>query len=194
MVSRIFSTNHSEHAALVVQEKIVFNRQRFGWSQTKHPLSVQPRRGVERYGEIEICYAVAVQDLSIFCICYVSYVSIFVRNIILDYHNMSFLNSIPSRNSERVSQVKQVSWSLQHLSREKCCSSWVITLSMAKLWYQAGSSRRFSVWLVTSVEFSWLLAISAFCVDVTKKPSWLAECESLKLRYRMLKETSRSEG
>ena len=28
-----------------IQEKIVFNRQRFGWSQTKHPLSVQPRRG-----------------------------------------------------------------------------------------------------------------------------------------------------
>ncbi|CAJ1440834.1 unnamed protein product, partial [Effrenium voratum] len=27
------------------QEKIVFNRQRFSWSQTKHPLSVQSRRG-----------------------------------------------------------------------------------------------------------------------------------------------------
>ncbi|CAK9099310.1 Oleandomycin polyketide synthase, partial [Durusdinium trenchii] len=29
------------------EEKIVFNRQRFGWSQTKHPLSVQPRRGAD---------------------------------------------------------------------------------------------------------------------------------------------------
>ncbi|CAK9054933.1 unnamed protein product [Durusdinium trenchii] len=32
-------------ATAPAQEKIVFNRQRFGWSQTKHPLSVQPRRG-----------------------------------------------------------------------------------------------------------------------------------------------------
>ena len=31
--------------AVPEQEKIVFNRQRFGWSQTKHPLTVQPRRG-----------------------------------------------------------------------------------------------------------------------------------------------------
>ncbi|CAE7728405.1 ppsB, partial [Symbiodinium sp. KB8] len=29
------------------EDKIVFNRQRFGWSQTKHPLSVAPRKGGE---------------------------------------------------------------------------------------------------------------------------------------------------
>ena len=32
------------------QDKIVFNRQRFGWSQTKHPLSVAPRKGAPKKG------------------------------------------------------------------------------------------------------------------------------------------------
>ena len=45
------------------QDKIVFNRQRFGWSQTKHPLSVAPRKGAPKKGclkEVGISFEVFI--------------------------------------------------------------------------------------------------------------------------------------